>query len=164
VTSPGRVADPYWRFRVVVIGLGVAGAGGTAVELAMSRHWNGMAQKTPWLALALVAVAFTLIVVRPNRERLWLARGLAVVVAVAALFGVWQHVRENRNAGPLDFRYAATWDSLSSADQWWKAFSKTVGPAPTLAPGVLAEAALCALAATAWHPAERRGGGVGSEE
>jgi hypothetical protein len=37
----------------------------------------------------------------------------------------------------------------------WAAATKTVGPAPTFAPGALAEAALLLLLATVRHPTRR---------
>jgi hypothetical protein len=43
---------------------------------------------------------------------------------------------------------AASWESLPAAAQWWKAATKAVGPAPVLAPGILAFAGLLALAST----------------
>ena len=67
--------------------------------------------------------------------------------------GIWFHVQENLAAGPLDRHYAATWDSMSSLDQLWAATTGAVGPAPILAPGVLAEISLALLLATVGHPA-----------
>ena len=64
-----------------------------------------------------------------------------------------RHVNANYEAGPLDFRFADRWDSLSGWRRWWEALSGGVGPAPPLAAGVLAQAALCVLLATARHPA-----------
>jgi hypothetical protein len=93
---------------------------------------------------------------RPDRVRILIARLLCLAVIGAALFGVYEHIEENRNAGALDFRYAETWSSRSAADQWWKAATKTVGPAPVLAAGILALAALMIAAATVGHPAARK--------
>lgn len=75
-----------------------------------------------------------------------------------AAFGVYEHIAENHKPGPLDYRYAATWESLSATDQWWKAATKAVGPAPILAAGVLAQAGLMIAAATVGHPASKRAG------
>ena len=61
---------------------------------------------------------------------------------------IFEHVRENHDAGPLNRHYSATWDTRSAASQWWLAATKRVGPAPPLAPAVLAESALALLLAT----------------
>ena len=79
-------------------------------------------------------------------------RLIAVAVIAMAAFGIWEHIRANYNAGPLDFRYADHWATMSAADRWWKAATKGVGPSPILAPGILVQAALCTLAATFRHP------------
>ena len=71
---------------------------------------------------------------------------------LSALYGVWEHVESNWDAGPLDRNYADTWDTLSSSSQWWLAITKTVGPSPVLAPGALAQVGLCILLATIRHP------------
>jgi hypothetical protein len=67
---------------------------------------------------------------------------LALLVVCASISGVIDHTLVNYNAGVLDQRFADTWDSLPSAQRWWYAITKTVGPAPTLAPGILAQSAV----------------------
>ena len=118
--------------------------GGTAVELAMLRHWNGFVQLIPWLTLAVVTVAIGL--AAKGRTR-W-ARVLAVAVFAAALLGIWEHTLANYHAGPLDFRYATKWATMSDRTRWWTAFTESVGPSPTLAPLVLAWSSLCVWFAT----------------
>jgi hypothetical protein len=78
----------------------------------------------------------------------WVARWLALAVAAVAVVGIWFHVQENLDAGPLDRAYADTWDTLGSAEQLWLAITGGVGPAPTLAPGALAEISFALLLAT----------------
>ena len=82
-----------------------------------------------------------------------LARILAGAVLICAVWGIWEHVYANYDAGPLDFRYADRWESLTEMSRWWLAVSKTVGPSPPLAAGALAQASLCVLLATLRHPA-----------
>jgi hypothetical protein len=77
-----------------------------------------------------------------------IVRVLAGLVMITSVVGVWQHVAANYDAGPLDFRYTSVWDSLPELWRWWLAVSKTVGAAPPLAPGALAQAALAVLLAT----------------
>jgi len=126
---------------------------GTAIELAMERHWATTVQLIPWAALAVVAVSVAVLVARPTSRAVRAARVLAAVVMVTALFGIWEHVDENYKAGPLAQRYSATWDGMSSWSRWWAAATKAVGPSPILAPAVLAEAGLCVALATIGHPA-----------
>ena len=47
-----------------------------------------------------------------------------------------------RAGGALDQRTAATWETTPATTRWWMALSGGVGPAPPLAPGVLAQAGL----------------------
>jgi len=126
---------------LVLAGLAVAG---TAVELAMLRHWNGVVQLIPWFALAVVTVAIVLAAGR----RVRLARILAIAVIMVAAVGIYEHTLANYHAGPLDFRYATKWATMSRKSRWWAAFSESVGPSPTLAPLVLAWSSLCVWFAT----------------
>lgn len=114
-----------------VLGLGVL------VELATARHWHGPEQLIAWAALALVAVGVALLA-RPTAALHRAGRILLAAVAGASLFGVWEHLGANLDAGPLDFRYATTWSDLPVARQWWLAVSGGVGASPPLVPLVLA--------------------------
>jgi hypothetical protein len=134
------------------LALAVAGIVGTAVELALSRHWTSAVQLIPWYALGALAIAVVLLVVRPRRPAVLAVRVLAVVVILTAGLGVFEHVLANYHAAPLDFRYTSRWPTMSAASRWWAAANESVGPSPTLAPGVLAQAALCLLFATLGHP------------
>ena len=142
------------RMRRGLIALTVLGILAAAFELATERHWNGLQQLIPWLALAVLAAAAALVVVGGDR-RVTLARVLALLVLGASLYGVITHILVNYNAGGLDQRYAATWDTLPQGKRWWYAATKTVGPAPTLAPGVLGQPALLLLLATVDWPRRR---------
>lgn len=124
----------------------------TAVELALIRHWDSTIQLIPWLALAAMAVAVVLVLGRPGRRRVQVVRVLALAVVLTATVGVFEHVKANYDAAPLDFRYTAKWPTMSAGSRWWAAATQSVGPSPTLAPGVLAQAALCLLFATLGHP------------
>lgn len=152
----GQPADSAGKLRLALLGLGALSAGGAMAELAMERHWNTFIKLIPWFAVGAVLVALVLVWLRPSRMTIWVARVICVSVAAATVFGIYEHIAENHKAGALDFRYADTWESMSSTSQWWKAATKTVGPAPVLAPGVLIEAALCVVAATWAHPALRK--------
>jgi hypothetical protein len=137
--------------RRIFFGLALLSIAGTAIELAMERHWGTTLRLVPWGALAFAVVALALAGVRPSGGSIRLARALALVILGASLFGIYEHVRSNYNAGPLDYRYATKWDSMSEPARWLRAATKTVGPSPILAPGILAQAALFLVLAT-WGP------------
>jgi hypothetical protein len=138
-----------------LVALTVVGILAAAFELATERHWNGFEQLIPWIALAVLAVAVGLLFV-PAGRGVSAARVLAVLVLGASAYGVLDHVLVNYESGALDQRYSESWDTLPGLEQWWLAVTKTVGPAPTLAPGVLGQSALLLfLASIGWT--RRRG-------
>ena len=151
-TSPDS-ASPLLRRGL--LGLGALTTGGIAVELAVEHHWTSPSQLIAWVAVAGVAVALALLAGSPSRARVRVAQGLAVIVILGAVLGIWEHAASNYDAGELDFRYADTWESVPEPTRWWLAVSKTVGPSPPLAPGALAQASLCVLLASLRHPALR---------
>ena len=136
-----------WLAGLVIVGI--------AIDLAADRHWTQPVQLVAWAALMVAGLA-ALLVAWPTAGRIQAARLLAAVVIVAAVFGIWEHVESNYDAGELDFEYADSWERLPDSTRWWLAVSKTVGPSPPLAPGALAQAALCVLLATVRHPASTR--------
>jgi len=159
------VTDPAARLRRCFLGLAAGGVVGTAVELALSRHWNSAVQLIPWATLAVMVVGLVLLVARPGRRSMRTVRMLAAAVLLAAAFGVFEHASANYDAGPLDFRYTSKWATMSAASRWWAAASQSVGPSPMLAPLVLAQSALCLVFATLGHPALAAGTtGTAAEE
>lgn len=135
------------------LALAVTSIAGTAVELALSRHWTSAIQLIPWYALGALAVGAVLLVARPLPFAVRGVRILAVLVVLTAAFGIYEHVLANYHAGPLDFRYESKWAAMSAGSRWWAAITESVGPSPTLAPAVMAQAAVCLLLATLGHPA-----------
>jgi hypothetical protein len=129
---------------------------GTGLELALERHWGTTVRMVPWFTLAVVLLAVALLVIRPTRGVVRCVRLMALAVAFCGAFGVYEHVLGNYNGGPLDFRYADRWATMSFTARWWAAISKTVGPAPVLAPAVLMQAAVLLFLATLHHPALAR--------
>lgn len=123
----------------------------TAAELGLERHWKDD-QLIAWVVTALATLAVVLVSVRPRRGSLWAARALAVAVLGASAFGVVEHVKANYEAGELDANYAARWPSMSESARWQAAALKSVGPAPILAAGALADVAVLVLLATMRHP------------
>ena len=134
--------------RCGLVALTAVGILATAFELATERHWNGIEQLVPWIALVVLAVALALLLI-PDSRGVPAARMLAVLVLGAATYGVVDHVVVNYESGALDQRYSESWETLPVVQQWWLAVTKTVGPAPTLAPGVLGQSALLLVLASA---------------
>lgn len=144
-----RRPDPLQVLRGSLSGLTALGIVGAAFELATLQHWNGAMQLMPWAALAVLAAALALHIRPADRPpRTHLVRVLVLLVFVTSLFGVMEHALVNYAAGPLDQRFADTWDALSVWLRWWYAITRTVGPAPTLAPGMLGQAAVTLMLAT----------------
>jgi hypothetical protein len=138
-----------------LLGLAALTIVGIAIELYTERHWTQPVQLIAWAALVLALLAICLLLGQPSAGRVRAAQIIAAIVIVSALVGIWEHIQANYNAGPLDRRYAQTWDGMSALSQWWLAARKGVGPSPPLAPGALAQAAFCVLLATVRHPALR---------
>ncbi|MFI7707657.1 hypothetical protein [Nonomuraea sp. NPDC049480] len=126
---------------LALVAIGIAGA---TLELAFERHWQSPVQLIPWATLALLTVALVLLAVSDSPRTLTVVRVLALVVLLAAAYGVFVHVSVNYGAGASD----SEWSTLSPLTQWWYALTKTVGFAPPLAPGMLAQSALMLLLAS----------------
>jgi hypothetical protein len=121
---------------------------GTAVELAIERHWDSAVQYIPWVALAVLGAVLMAVIARPSPPVVRGTRVAAVLVGLSSLIGMWEHVDGNFHAGYLDRRYERTWTTMSSTSRWWAAVTRGVGPAPPLAPAILALAAVCVWFAT----------------
>jgi hypothetical protein len=134
-----------------LVGITVVTMLSTGFELATERHWHGLEQLVPWLALVVLAVATALLLL-PGRRASTAARVLALVVLGASIYGVIDHIAVNYNSGALDQRFADTWEAIPWLEKWWYAITKTVGPSPILAPGVLGLAALLLLLASLIDP------------
>ena len=145
--SRRRRTDAATLVRHGLVALTAIGIVAVAFEMATERHWNGIEQLIPWIALAVLAVALGLLFV-PAGRGVPAARVLAVLVLGASVYGVLDHIVVNYESGALDQRYSQSWDTLPALQQWWLAVTKTVGPAPTLAPGVLGQSALLLLLAS----------------
>jgi hypothetical protein len=122
-----------------------------AFALATERDWNSPEQLIFWVALVVLAVATVLLAV-PAGRGVAVARVLALLVLAASIYGVITRIVVNYEAGSLDPRYAEVWNSLPMVQRCWSAATMTVGPAPTLAAGLLGQAALLLLLATLASP------------
>ena len=145
------------RGLIALTGIGVLATG---FELATERHWNDLDQLVPWAALMVLTAAIALLLL-PEGRGTTLSRVLAIIVLTASLYGVVDHVLTNFGSGALDQRFGEVWDSLPLLERGWYAITKTVGPAPTLAPGVLGQTALLLLLATVCRNQPRPARGAG---
>lgn len=152
VRPRGGHTDTTTLLRRGVLGLAAVTLVGTVLELAFLHHWDTATQTIVWLAVGLLALVLIILACGPSAAALRWAQAVTIAVFVLAGVGVWFHVQENLDAGPLDRRYAVRWDTMSGIDQSWAAITGEVGPAPTLAPGVLAEISFALLLATVRHP------------
>lgn len=141
--TPPTDAALVTRLRRGLLALTAAVAAGTTVELAMHRHWNDLLQAVPFAGLAVVAAGAAVAAAGRGRAALVTGRVAALVVAAVGVFGVYEHVTSNYEAGPLDFRYTERWPAMSEPERWWAAATGEVGPSPPLAPGILALAGAC---------------------
>ncbi|MBI1845019.1 MAG: hypothetical protein HYR89_10495 [Actinobacteria bacterium] len=138
--------------RRALLGLAVAGIGGTAAELIMLRHWDGAEQLVPWAALAVMSALVGVVVARPTGSVLKVARVIALVAACSGAYGLIGHAEANFHAGPLDAVYGPKWATMTSAARWWTAGTGGVGPSPPLAPAILTQIALSIFFATHAYP------------
>jgi hypothetical protein len=136
-----------------LLALSALGAAGTALELVLLRHWTPALAVIPFVSLAVLGVAIVAVGIRPTRRRVLVGRLAAGLVAATAFVGVAVHVISNYDAGPLDFRYTASWPQMGEFERWLLAATDSVGPSPSLAPMALAFVALALFFATIGHPA-----------
>ena len=122
---------------------------GAVVELWLVEHTEDPVQLTPFVLCGLGAAASVVALVRPGRGSLWALRAVMLLVAAGSLLGIYLHVESNaeleRELNPQMSTGRVLWGALGGAN-------------PLLAPGVLAVAAVLALAATYQHPALAAGG------
>lgn len=136
------------RLRRFLLALSVALLCGAVAELWFVEHTEDPVQLVPFVLCGLGAAACVAALVRPGRVALWALRAVMLLVAAGSLLGVYLHVESNagleRELNP----------GMAAGQVWLGALG---GANPLLAPGVLAVAALLALAATYQHPALARG-------
>lgn len=128
-------------FLLVLAGLVFAGA---VVELVLSEHTETLVQWIPFILSGLGIVAILAALISPQRLTLMALRLVMVLVVLGSLLGVYVHLVNNIGL-ELEIRPNATVFSV---------FMEALkGASPLLAPGMLAVAAIIALAATYYHPA-----------
>lgn len=139
--KPGVIEGRLRRFLLVVVAVLCAG---TILELLLADHTKEPNQLIPF-ALCGLGIGVSLAVLwRPGQITIRVLRIVMVGMALGSLLGMWLHFSGNY-AFQVDIRpNGASGDSILAALK---------GAAPLLAPGILALAAVLALAATYDHPA-----------
>ena len=132
------------RLRRFLLALSVVLLAGAVAELWFVEHTEDPLQLVPFVLCGLGVVAGVVALLRPGRVALWALRAVMLLVAAGSLLGVYLHVESNaaleRELNP----------GMAAGQVWFGALG---GANPLLAPGVLAVAALLALAATYRHSA-----------
>ncbi len=117
---------------------------GTVIELWLSDHTNETLQWIPFILSAMGFLAVGAVWLRPSRQTIRVLRGVMTLVALGSIAGIYFHLNGNFEF-ELEMRPGA-----SATDVIMEALK---GADPLLAPGILALAALLAIAATYYHPA-----------
>ncbi|HEX8633843.1 MAG TPA: hypothetical protein VF703_06800 [Pyrinomonadaceae bacterium] len=132
-----RLRRFLWVFSVLLLG-------GALLELWLIEHTEDPVQFIPFGLCGLGALATLAALVRPQRATLMVLRVCMAIVVLGSLLGVYLHVESNlalqREISPNATTGATLYGALGGAN-------------PLLAPGILAVAAVLALAATYRHPA-----------
>lgn len=132
------------RLRTFLLALAGWMCVGTIVELFLAEHTEDAVQFVPFVLCGVGLIAVLAALRRPRRATLMAVRGVMGVLMLGSLFGMYEHLANNF-AFELEMRPGAVW-----SDVWFQALR---GAAPLLAPGILALAAIIAIAATYEHPA-----------
>lgn len=138
------------RLRWFLLLLSAALLTGTLLELWLTQHTEDFVQWIPHVLCVVGLAAILVVMVRPVRGAVLCLRTLMVLVVAGALFGVYEHVGNN-----LAFEREIN----STAGGGESILAALGGANPLLAPGILAVAAVLALAASYYHPALMSGGG-----
>jgi hypothetical protein len=135
------------RLRTFLLALAGWMCVGTIVELFLAKHTKDPVQFVPFVLCGVGLIAVVAAQRRPRRATLLALRGVMGLLMFGSLFGMYEHLANNF-AFELEMRPSAVW-----SDVWLAALR---GAAPLLAPGILALAAIIAIAATYAHPALSR--------
>ena len=100
---------------------------GTAIELAMLRHWDGFDQLIPWVMLLVLGAAVVAQWLRPTPVVTKVTRAIGIVSFVCGAFGAFEHIESNWEAAPLDFRFAPKWEAMGALERLWTATTGGVG-------------------------------------
>ncbi|HEV2801361.1 MAG TPA: hypothetical protein VGW12_12730 [Pyrinomonadaceae bacterium] len=137
-------ADVLSRLRRFLLAFSVVLLGGALLELWLIGHMEDPLQFVPFVLCGVGALVALVALLRPRRATLLVLRAAMVLVILGTLVGIYLHVEGNLGLQREISPNASTSETL---------FATLGGANPLLAPGVLAVAAILALAATYQHPA-----------
>ena len=123
--------------RQLLAGTLLLGMAGTALELLLIGHYEGVAQWAPTILLAVGLLSFTWHLCAPGRTTARIARGVMVAFLALGAIGVALHVKGNR-----EFEL-----EMYPTRAGWPLIQKTLtGATPVLAPGAMTLLGLVGLA------------------
>jgi hypothetical protein len=131
------------RLRRFLLGLSVLLFVGTVIELWLTNHMENSVQLIPFGLCGLGFVAVVVLLLHPRRTSVLSLRLCMGVLILGGLFGIYEHLENNFGFQREIDRTAPTSEILLASFR---------GPNPLLAPGILAVAAVLAIAATYHHP------------
>ncbi|HKR01519.1 MAG TPA: hypothetical protein VJT09_12650 [Pyrinomonadaceae bacterium] len=117
---------------------------GTVVELWLVGHDETIVQLIPFALCGLGLLIVVAVLLRPRRAVLMPLRACMGLILLGSLFGIYQHI-----AGNVEFQREVNPNATGRE----VLMGAVGGGNPLLAPGVLALAAVLAMAATYQHPA-----------
>lgn len=131
------------RLRSFLLWVAVGLCAGTILELLLTNHTETPIQLLPFVLCGLGLLITLLTLVQANYTTLLLLRGIMGLGVLGSLLGIYEHITNNI-AFELEIYPNATLVDI---------FLEALGGAnPLLAPGILALAAILAIAATYHHP------------
>ena len=145
MTTGRTTVDPVLqRLRTYLLLLAGGLSAGAIVELWAANHTEEPLQWIPFVLCGLSLVAIVAALLRPQRGVLLALRGVMILMIAGSLLGIYEHVSGNI-AFAQEIRPGTPTGELL--------LKGLTGGNPLLAPGILAVAALIALAASYGHPA-----------
>ena len=136
--------DVLRRLRLFLLVLASLVFAGALFELVLSEHTETLVQWIPFILSGLGIAAILAALISPQRLTLIALRLVMVLVVLGSLLGVYEHLVNNIGL-ELEIR-----PNVMVVSVFMEALK---GASPLLAPGMLAVAAIIAIAATYYHPA-----------
>ena len=135
------MSESWRRLALYLLLLSTAGI---AAELVLLEHYEALPQWAPLALLALGLVAASALAAGATRARVRALQVVAVAQVVAALVGIFLHLRSN-----VEFEL-----ELRPGEGGWPLVIETLrGAIPALAPGAMAQLGLLGLLVSYRHPA-----------
>ena len=135
-------SDVLARLRRFLLALSALLFGGTVIELWLVNHTEDLVQWLPFVLCGVGLFVVVAVLIRPRGATVMSLRAWMLIVVAGSLFGIYQHVTNN---------IAFEREIYPKAPTMWLMRKALGGANPLLAPGMLAVAALLALAAIYKH-------------